>query len=247
MQAVSIEREFYQNSILASLSSREYEQLYPHLETVELTAKQNLYNCGDALKHVFFPLDSVICLYTTLEDGATIEAGIVGSEGILGLSAVLGVKNAASQAIHLSNKKVLRLRADILKDAFGTCETLQQLILQYFHASFVQITQTAACNRHHNIELRLSRWLLMMHDRHQTDNLEITHEFIAEMLGTRRPYVTTAAGFLQKQGIIECSRGHLTILDRQGLEDGSCECYRIIQDAFHSIHDREKAAHSIYH
>ena len=241
MQAVSTEREFRQNSILASLNNREYEQIHPHLETIDFTVKKSIYSYGDALTHVYFPLDSVVCLSTTLEDGATVEAGIIGSEGILGISSVFGIKYAVNQAVHLSNKKMLRLRADVLKHLFETCETLRNVVLQYFHALYIQISQTSACNRHHNTDLRLCRWLLMMHDRQQSDSLEITHEFIAEMLGTRRPYVTTAAGVLQKQGIIECSRGHIEILDRRALEDKSCECYQIIKDGFRSFnHSREK-------
>ncbi len=235
--ATALQRTSNVNAILAALSGREYEHLQPHLETVDLPSGQNLYNCGDAIQHVYFPLDAVVYLFTTLKNGATIETGIVGSEGVLGISAVLGVKTTSCQALVLSHNKSLRIRTELLKKEFDVGGTLQNLMLRYFHALYVQISQTAACNRHHNIEGRLCRWLLMMHDRNKSDDLKVTQEFISEMLGTRRPYVTTAAGILQKQKIIECTRGHICILDRQALEDCCCECYGIIREEFKRLHE----------
>lgn len=231
MQSTSICLE-NNNGILASLSSKDYAHLQPHLETVDLPFGQNIYNCGDAIRYVYFPIDAVIYLFTTLEDGATIETGIVGSEGVLGISTVLGVKTTPSQAMVLSNKKAVRIRADVLKRVFDEGGMLHNAILRYIHALYIQISQTAACNRHHNMEGRLCRWLLMMHDRNKSDVLQVTQEFISEMLGTRRPYITTAAGILKKKGIIKCGRGRIRILDRQGLEKCACECYDIIQNGF---------------
>lgn len=224
-----------ENHILSALSNAEYEHLQPHLEIVELSAGQNIYNWGDAIRYVYFPLDAIVYLFMTLEDGATIETGIVGSEGVLGISSVLGVKTTPSQATVLSHKKALRIRAELLKKEFDTGGELHNLLLRYIHAVYVQNLQTAACNRHHKMEYRLCRWLLMMHDRNGSNDLEVTQEFISEMLGTRRPYVTTAAGIMQKKKIIKCRRGHIEILDRRALESISCECYDIIHDEFKQL------------
>ncbi len=232
MLSTSVPQADYGNSILAALSSRDFEHLQPHLETVDLPSGQNLYNSGDTIRYVYFPLNAVVYLFTTLEDGATIETGIIGPEGVLGISALLGVKLTPCTALTLSQNKALRIRVEILKREFDSGGKLHDLMLRYFHALYVQISQTAACNRHHNMEDRLCRWLLMMHDRNTSDDLKVTQEFISEMLGTRRPYVTTAAGLLQKKKIIECGRGHIHILDRQALEDCCCECYGIIQKEF---------------
>lgn len=235
MQAATRKKTSSENGILAALSAQEYEHLQPHLEMIDLPAGQNLYNCGDTIEHIYFPLDAIVYLFTTLEDGATIETGIIGSEGVLGISAVLGVPATPNQAFVLSPNRALRIRAELLKQKFDAGGTLQNLMLRYFHALYVQISQTAACNRHHNMEGRLCRWLLMMHDRNVSDDLQITQEFISEMLGTRRPYVTTAAGILQKQGIIECSRGRIRVLDRAALENCCCECYKIIRREFNNL------------
>lgn len=235
--ATAVQRASSANAILAALSGREYEHLQPHLETVELPSGQNLYNCGDAVQYVYFPLDAIVYLFTTLENGATIETGIVGSEGVLGISAILGAPATTSQALVLSHQNALRISAGLLKREFDAGGTLQNLMLRYFHAFYVQTTQTAACNRHHNMEGRLCRWLLMMRDRVASDDLQVTQEFISEMLGTRRPYVTTAAGLLQKAGIIECTRGHIRILDRAALENCCCECYEIIRKEFNRLRE----------
>ncbi len=239
MQAVSIQKAASENAILAALSSQDYAHLHPHLETIDLPAGQNIYNCGDAIQYVYFPLDAVVYLFTTLEDGATIETGVIGSEGMLGISAVLGVKTTPNQAMVLTPNRVLRIRAELLKKEFDAGGKLQNLMLRYIHALYVQTTQTAACNRHHKMEGRLCRWLLMMRDRTKSDDLRVTQEFIAEMLGTRRPYVTTAAGLLQKSKIIECTRGHIRILNRAALENCCCECYDIIQREFKSLREND--------
>ncbi len=235
MQATQVQRASNENAILAALSGQDYAHLQPHLETIDLPCGQNIYNCGDAIEWVYFPLDAVVYLFTTLEDGATIESGVVGSEGVLGISAMLGARATPNQAMVLSRRKALRIRADLLKSEFDAGGNLQNLMLRYFHALYVQTAQTAACNRHHNMEGRLCRWLLMMRDRIDSDDLEVTQEFISEMLGTRRPYVTTAVGLLQKKNIIGCTRGHIRILNRARLEDCCCECYDIIQREFQNL------------
>ena len=220
------------NGILAALSDLEYEQLQPHLETVCLPFGKNIYNCGDAICDVYFPLDAVVYLFTTMEDGATAEAGIIGSEGILGISALLGVKTTPVQALAVNADRALRIKSDVLKREFDNGGNLHDSILRYMHSLYVQVSQISACDRIHHIEGRLCRWLLMMHDRVKSDVLTVTQEFISQMLGTRRPYVTTAAGILQKENIILCHRGRIEILDRKALEQRSCECYGIVQDEF---------------
>lgn len=233
--AATLQSAIGENAILAALSGRDYAHLQPHLETVDLPSGQNIYNCGDAIQSVYFPLDAVVCLFTTLKDGATIENGVIGSEGVLGISAMLGVQTPPSQAIVLSNRKALRIDAERLKQEFDAGGKLQNLMLRYLHALYVQTTQTAACNRHHNIESRLCRWLLTMRDRTKSDDLEVTQEFISDMLGTRRPYITTAVGRLQKARIIECARGRIRILSRTALENRCCECYEIIRREFNGL------------
>ncbi len=228
MQAILSHQETAENAILAALPDNEFEHLQPYLESVNLQSGQNLYNCGDSIKYIYFPLDAVFYLFTTLEDGATIESGIIGSEGVLGVSALLGAHTTTNQAVVLSHTKTLRIRADLLQREFDAGGTFHNRMLRYVQALYVQVAQTAACNRHHNMEDRLCRWLLMMHDRNQSDDLQVTQEFISELLGTRRPYVTTAAGILQRQKIIECRRGHIQILDREALENCCCECYEVI-------------------
>lgn len=233
--AAAVQCKTGENAILGALSSYDYASLQPFLEVVDLPAGQNIYNYGDRIDWIYFPLDAVVYLFTTLEDGATIENGIVGSEGVLGISAMLGVQTTPSQATVLSNRKAVRIRAELLKKEFDAGGKLQNLLLRYVHALYVQTAQTAACNRHHNMEGRLCRWLLMMRDRTDSDDLQVTQEFISEMLGTRRPYVTTAAGILQKKNVIECTRGHIRIVDRPALENCCCECYEIIQREFSEL------------
>lgn len=236
----TIVQKYGQNSILSSLTAQEFEQLRPHFELVDLSAGKKLYDCGDKIRYVYFPLNAVFWLFTTMEDGATIEAGVIGSEGVLGISSVFGANNSTCQVLTLKKTKAVRIRAELLKKAFDLRGSLYDLMLRYFHALYVQMSQTAACNRHHKIEERLCRWLLMMHDRNKSSDLKVTQEFIAEMLGTRRPYVTTAAGILQTEGIIKCGRGHIGIVDRKSLENRCCECYAKISEEFENLNSQIK-------
>lgn len=219
----------HENGIFDSLSAEDYERIRPHLEDICLPTNQNLYEYGDAIEYVYFPLDAVVHLFLTMKSGATVEAGIVSSEGVLGLPVFMGAKTVSSQAVVLHSNRALRIKSEIIKQEFDKGGKFQNLILEYMNAFYVQILQTAACNRIHHLEGRLCRWLLMMHDRLKTNQLIVTQDFIAQMLGTRRPYVTAAVGCLQKKGIIRCTRGRIEILDRQGLEVNCCECYEIIR------------------
>ena len=230
MQAAMVCEAGSKNSILAGLSSREYENLQPHMQTVCLPRGRNIYNFGDPIDHVYFPLNAVVWLFTTMEDGSTAEAGVIGAEGMLGVSVLFGVKNTPNQAVALNANSAVRIRSEILKREFDNGGSLHNVILRYMHSLYVQISQISACDRIHHIEGRLCRWLLMAHDRTGSDEIFVTQEFISQMLGTRRPYVTTAAGILQKDGIINCSRGRIEILNRRRLEGRSCECYGIVQN-----------------
>ena len=222
-----------ENGLLSALSGRaEYEHLFRHLEPVTLTTGKIIYHCGEPIRYVYFPLNSVIFLLATMEDGATAEVGLVGDEGMLGLSVCMGTDTIPNQAVVLIANGAVRIKAELLKQAFERGGLLQALLLRYMQALYIQVSQTAACNRIHHIEVRLARWLLMAHDRMASDDLPLTQEFIAQMLGTPRPYVTVAAGILEKEGLIQCRRGHIKILNREGLESSACECYRVVREEF---------------
>ena len=232
MNEASASRIAHENSIFNSLSVEDYTRIQPHLEDVCLSVGQNLYEYGDAIQYVYFPLDAVIHLFLTMKSGATLEAGIVSSEGLLGFAVFMGAETVSSQAIVLHSNRALRIRADIIKQEFNRGGHLQQLILRYINAFCVQLSQTAACNRIHQMEARLCRWLLMMHDRLENNCLNVTQDFIAQMLGTPRTYITAALGSLQREMIVKCHRGRIEILDRQSLERNSCECYEVIRREF---------------
>lgn len=220
-----------ENQLLAALSGEEYERLAPHLEPVTLDLNQVLFRPEDRLRHVHFPLDSIVSLLTSLEDGSGMEVGLVGREGMVGVSAFLGgseTKVATVQAAGAS----LRLGADNLRAEFGRSGTLQTALLRYTHALITQVSQSVVCNARHPVEGRLARWLLMYHDRLGRDEFELTHEFMANMLGVRRAGVSEVAEKLQAMGFIRYQRGHITIIDRKGLEEFACECYPVVKEKF---------------
>lgn len=235
MPASAIPESANDNSLLSALPVEIYEHLLQHLEQVSLPAGKILYDSNEPIKHVYFPINSIIFLLTLMEDGATTEVGVVGFEGMLGTSICTGVDTVPNQAMVLVANKAMRMRAEVLKEEFDRGGPLQTLLLRYMQALFIQVSQTGACNRIHQMEVRLCRWLLLMHDRAQSDDLPLTQQLISQMLGTPRPYVTVAAGILQKEGLIRCGRGHITILDRQGLEANACECYGIIKEEFNRL------------
>jgi len=238
MRDIFAANDLRENNIFNSLPPENYQRLLPHLETVNLPTNQNIYNYGDEMPYVYFPLDAVVYLFLTMENGATVEAGIVGCEGVLGVSVFMGAKTAFNQAKVLAPNRALRVKSEIIKQEFDRGGDFHKLVLNYTHAYCVQITQTAACNRIHQMESRLCRWLLLMHDRMKSDKLAVTQEFISHMLGTRRPYITAAVGLLQKENIVKCSRGHIQILDREALEKCACECYSVIQDEFNHLYKK---------
>lgn len=220
------------NQILAALPKSEYQIIAPHLKPVDLTSGEILSEPNQSIAEIYFPQRAMISLVSIMMDGSTTEIGIVGNEGMIGLPAILGGNSTISCSIVQVSGSALQVPAEIIQQEFLRGGKLQQILLLYIQASLTQVSQSAACNRQHRIEERLARWLLSVRDCVLHNEIHLTQEFIANMLGTRRSGVTVAAGILQQAGIIRYSRGKITILDRQALEDTSCECYRTIQKEF---------------
>ena len=220
------------NKILAALPESEYQAIAPHLEPVNLTSGEIISEPNQSITEIYFPQRAMISLVSIMKDGSTTEIGLIGNEGMIGLPAILGGDSTISCSIVQVSGTALQIPADIIQREFLRGGKLQQILLLYIQASLTQVSQSAACNRQHKIEERLARWLLSVRDCVLQNELYLTQEFIANMLGTRRSGVTVAAGILQQAGIIRYSRGKITILDRQALEDTSCECYRTIQREF---------------
>jgi CRP-like cAMP-binding protein len=220
------------NRILNGLSPEEYRRLLAHLEPVELPLGEVLYRPNEPVSHVYFPLRGTVSVVCMFEDGKSAEVGMVGNEGMFGVCVFLGSITSPLKAVVQLPGEALRMRADVLREEFKRGERLQDLLLRYTQTFIIQIAQTAACNRVHPIDGRLARWLLMCQDRAQSGDLQVTHEFIAIMLGTRRAGVSEAAAKLQDMGAIRYRRGHLNILERSKLEAQSCECYLIVKREF---------------
>lgn len=220
------------NRILKALPLEEYERLSAYLEPVSLPLGEVLCHPDEPITHVYFPNRGTVSLVSNFEDGTSVEVGMVGNEGMFGVSVFLGSISTPLEAIVQLPGEGLRMRADVLKREFNKCGQLQDLLLRYTQAFITQIAQTAACNRAHPIEWRLAKWLLMCEDRANSKELELTHEFIAQMLGARRAGVTEAAGGLKNMGLIDYKRGRVTIIDRKGLESVTCECYPIVKKEF---------------
>ncbi len=220
------------NQILAALPESEYQRLVPYLKPVDLVSGTILLEPNEPVAKIYFPRRAMISLVSIMMDGSTTEIGLVGNEGMIGISAVLGGDYTISRTIVQVSGSALEIPADIVRQEFLRGEELQKILLLYTQALLTQVSQSAACNRQHNIEERLARWLLSVHDCILQDELPLTQEFIANMLGTRRSGVTVAAGTLQEAGLIRYSRGKITILDQSRLEDTACECYRLVQNEF---------------
>ncbi|MEO8417903.1 MAG: Crp/Fnr family transcriptional regulator [Methylophilaceae bacterium] len=221
-----------QNHLLAALPAAEYERLAPHLELVTMPLGQVLYESGERLQQVYFPTSSIVSLLYVMEDGASAEIAVVGNEGILGISLFMGGNTTPSRAVVQSEGHGYRLQAQLLKHEFHRAGPMQRLLLRYTQALITQMSQTAVCNRHHSVEQQLCRWLLWSLDRLSSDELIMTQELIANMLGVRREGVTVAAGKLQRAGLINYHRGHIKVLDRPGLETRVCECYHVVKTEF---------------
>jgi CRP-like cAMP-binding protein len=218
-----------QNHLLAALPAKEGARLFPHLEPVPMPLGDVLYEPGIQMRHVYFPTTSIVSLLCVIEDGASTEIAVVGNEGIVGVSLFMGGETTPSRAVVQSAGHAYRLQGQLLKDEFYRAGPMQRLLLRYTQALLTQMAQTAVCNRHHSLDQQLCRWLLLSLDRLPSNELVMTQELIANMLGVRREGVTEAAGNLQKAGLIEYHRGHITVLDRAGLEARACECYVVVK------------------
>ena len=218
-----------QNHLLAGLSTAERERIFPHLQVVPMPLGKVLYESGDVLRHVYFPTDSIISLLYVLADGASAEISVVGNEGLIGIALFMGGETTPSRAIVQSAGHAYRLLGQRIKDEFHRNGPMQLLLLRYTQALITQMAQTAVCNRHHSVDQQLCRWLLLSLDRLPSNQLIMTQELIANMLGVRREGVTEAAGKLDQLGVIRYARGHITVLDRSKLENLCCECYGVVK------------------
>lgn len=222
------------NRLLAALPSEDYERLLPDLKPVTFSLGDVVYESQSQMEHVYFPEDSIISLLYTMANGATAEVGLVGNEGLVGIALFMGGDTTPNRAIVQGAGGAFKMKAKAMQDEFRQGGAFQRALLSYTQALITQISQTAVCNRLHAVEPRLCRWLLMTHDRAQSDELQMTHEFIAHMLGIGRETVSLTANRLQVKGAIRYVRGHIRILDRAQLEECVCECYEVVK----AEHDR---------
>ena len=220
------------NHLLAALPAAEWQRWLPQLEWVEMPLGQVLYESGTTLSHVYFPLTAIVSLLYVMENGASAEIAVVGNEGIVGISLFMGGESTPSRAVVQSAGHGFRLNAQTMKDEFNRAGPVLHLLLRYTQALITQMAQTAVCNRHHSLDQQLCRWLLLSLDRLQGNDLVMTQELIANMLGVRREGVTEAALKLQKVGLISYARGHISVLDRAGLEQRTCECYAVVKKEY---------------
>ena len=221
-----------ENRLLAALPGAEYERLHPQLQPVTFSLGEVVYEFGGQLDYVYFPTTSIVSLLYTMENGSSAEMGLTGNDGVVGIALFMGGGTMPNRAVVQSAGGAIRMKAKLLQEEFARGGKFQQLLLRYTQALITQISQTAVCNRLHSVEQQLCRWLLLSHDRVKVDELIMTQELIADMLGVRREGVTVAAGRLQDSGAISYVRGHIKIPDRQKLEDTVCECYLVVKNEF---------------
>jgi CRP-like cAMP-binding protein len=230
-----------ENHLLASLPADEWARWLPNLEPVDMPLGEVLYESGVAMTHVYFPTTSIVSLLYVMEDGASAEIAVVGHEGIVGVSLFMGGETTPSRAVVQSAGQGYRMRGALLKEEFNRSGPVLHLLLRYTQALITQMAQTAVCNRHHSLDQQLCRWLLLSLDRLQVPELVMTQELIANMLGVRREGVTEAAVSLQHAGLISYRRGHITVLDRPGLEQRTCECYAVVRKEYDRLLPAEPA------
>ena len=221
-----------QNHLLAALPKAEYSELADKFELVSLKLGQVIYESGDRLSHIYFPTTSIISMLYIMENGGTAEIGIAGNNGLIGYAIFMGGETTSSRAIVQIAGDAVRLKADDAKKVFAAGGIFQDILLRYTQSLITQISQTAVCNRLHSVEEQLCRWLLINHDQLPDNKLVMTQELIANMLGVRREGVSVAATHLQERGVIEYSRGTISILDRKKLEAEACECYQVVMDEY---------------
>lgn len=221
-----------QNHLLGAIPEAEWKRFARHLTHVELKLGDVIYESGTDQPHVYFPTDSIVSLLYVLEDGSSAEIAIVGNEGLVGISLFMGGGTTPSRAVVQSAGHAYRMEGKFIREEFILAGPVQQLFLRYTQAMLTQMGQTAVCNRHHSVDQQLCRWLLMSLDRLPSNDLTMTHDLIANMLGVRREGVTQAAGKLQRAGVIHYHRGRITVLDRPKLERMACECYEVVRKEF---------------
>jgi CRP-like cAMP-binding protein len=220
------------NHLLDAMPAAEWGRFAPHLTAVHLKLGDVLYESGTEQPHVYFPTNSIVSLLYVLENGASAEIAIVGNEGLVGISLFMGGGTTPSRAVVQSAGQAFRMKAQFVRDEFVLAGSVQHLFLRYTQALLTQMGQTAVCNRHHTVDQQLCRWLLMSLDRLSSNELTMTQELIANMLGVRREGVTEAAGKLQRAGVIQYNRGRIRVLDRPRLERMACECYEVVRKEF---------------
>jgi len=226
---MSVSRGVATNRLLAALPAEDYARLAPELDLIPMTLGWAIYESGGSLGYVYFPTDAIVSLLYVLADGDSTELGVVGNDGLVGISLFMGGETTPSRAVVQSAGHGYRLRASIVKSEFRQGGALQHLLLRYTQSLITQMMQTAVCNRHHSVDQQLCRWLLLSLDRLPSNELVMTQELIADMLGVRREGVTEAAGNLQAAGLIHYSRGKITVIDREKLEARVCECYAVVR------------------
>lgn len=220
------------NKLLASLPREDYERILPHLSPVAFALGEVVYESGARMDHIYFPTTAIVSLLYMMENGSSAEMGIAGKEGLVGVALFMGGGTMPNRAVVQSAGGAVRMRAKVMQEEFARGGEFQRRLLRYTQALLTQMSQTAVCNRLHAIEQQLCRWLLLSHDRLDTDELVMTQELIANMLGVRREGVTAAAGRLQEQGLVSYVRGRILILDRPGLEAAVCECYGVVKEEY---------------
>lgn len=229
---------YQKNRLLASLPAADWCRWQNGLDLVDLPLGEVLYESGIEMEYVYFPVDAIVSLLYVLEDGGSAEIAVVGNEGVVGVAVLMGGGSTTSRAVVQSAGKSFRMRARIIKEEFGHSEAVLHLMLHYIQALSTQMAQTAVCNRHHSLDQQLCRWLLLSMDRLDGNELVMTQELIANMLGVRREGVTEGALKLQRAGLIRYARGHITVLNRRGLEQRSCECYAVVRNEYNRLLSR---------
>ena len=226
------------NRLLAALPTKEYQRLLPELEQVTLNFAEVIYEPGQKIRHVYFPSDSVVSLLAAENHHATLEVGMIGNEGMTGVSVFMGVDTSSTFALVQGAGAAVRMKSAVLRDESNQVSSLHRLLHLYTHSLLTQMSLSSACNRFHTLDSRLARWLLMTHDRIGSDEFRLTQEFMSNMLGVRREGVNKVAGHLQREKLISYSRGHVTVINRRGLEKVSCDCYGTIRAESESLLNR---------
>lgn len=223
-------RSLFRNRLLAALPRHEYERIFPRLRMVPLPKGKIIYDLGDQARHAYFPMNGMLSMLSITEDGSTVEVAMVGNEGMAGLPLMLKTERMPFRVMVQLPGNAMLMQGNLLREEFNRNGHFQLMLLRYAHTLVTQIAQSAACNRFHSVEQRLCRWLLIARDRVKTDTFHLTQEIISQMLGVPRTSVTMTAVNIQKMGLIQYSRGKIVILDRQGLENTACECYRLVAE-----------------